>query len=1016
MDIFVKKPLLAVVVSSVLLLMGCFGLTKIPFLQFPQTESAKLVVRTVYPGSSAETVKGFITEPIERIAMTVPGVDYVDSSTGAGLSTVNLHLNLNENSTEALAELSARIDQISFELPAGAETPAIDVQRADRVAALFYLDVHAEGWTRSEVTNYLQRKVLPKFSAIDGVQKVDIEGGRRPAMRIWLDPDKMAALGLSADEILGSLRTQNVIAQLGQSENNHQRLQLLSNANLSTVDAFNNLVLRSTDNHLIKLGDVASVKLGEDRGSVDAKYNHDLSMYISIWPLPGANEIAIGDDVYDVLANVNAQLPRTMQINTGYDGTIYMREALNEILKTLIETVLIVGLVVLLLMGSLRSALVPLVTIPISILGAIGVMLMMGFSLNLLTILAIVLSVGLVVDDAIVVVENVARLLQEGESQLDAALKSAKTLLNPIIAMTFTLAVVYIPIGFVKGLTGSLFQEFAFSLAVAVIISGIVAITLSPVMSAKVLRERGEQSKLTVRVNSFFDRLKQAYGRMLEKSFNHKGPVLFVAVFLFLLSGPFFLFSGKELAPVEDQNSIQIVIESPPDATLPYINEHMNDVVSIVSQEPGFQMTWQILTTNGGFGGIEFTNYHDRPQSVQALLQPLFFKLNQVAGLRVFPILPGALPTAGNFDVELVVLGDEPAEVREEYAQRFVQEAMATNQFMFVDTNIKLDLPVAEIHFDHDKISEMGLSIASITDQISVFLNEQEVNRFNAEGRAFRVIPMVENDGRDQMASILSLPIKIASGDLLPLGTFVTIQEKAAPRVIDSFDQQPAFRILAGVLPHITADQALSSLEDIAQKILPKNYSLDYAGNSRQLRMEGNTLIFVLMVSLLLVFLALTVQFNSLRLPLVVILGTVPLALTGGLLFTFVSFTSINVYSQIGFVTLIGLIAKNGILMTEFAAELQLKGVEKTKAIIEASQVRLRPILMTTIATVLGHFPLVLVTGAGAESRNSIGIILVGGMCIGTLFTLFVLPQVYRLIAKETCLPHSLNAYSPECV
>ena len=521
-------------------------------------------------------------------------------------------------------------------------------------------------------------------------------------------------------------------------------------------------------------------------------------------------------------------------------------------------------------------------------------------------------------------------------------------------------------------------------------------------MSAKVLRERGQQGRLTQAVNAFFDQLKSAYGSRLEKSFNHKKPIVFVAGFLCLLALPFFVLSGKELAPTEDQSSIQIVIESPPDATLSYINEHMNAVVDIVKQEPGFKMTWQILTTNGGFGGVVFKNFHDRPQSVQDLLQPLFFKLNQVTGLRVFPVLPAALPTAGNFDVELIVLGDDPADIREQYAQQFVQEALATDQFMFVDTNIKLDLPVAEIAFKHDKIAEANLSIQSITDQVSVFLNEQEVNRFNAEGRAYRVIPMVEDQGRDQIASILSLPIKVGSGEFLPLGAFVSITEKATPRILDSFDQQPAFRILAGVLPHITADQALTSLESIAEKILPEEYSLDYAGNSRQLRMEGNTLIFVLMVSLLLVFLALTVQFNSLRLPLVVIIGTVPLALTGGLMFTFVSFTTINVYSQIGFVTLIGLIAKNGILMTEFAHELQLKGVEKTQAIIEASQVRLRPILMTTIATVLGHFPLVLVTGAGAESRNSIGIILVGGMCIGTLFTLFILPQVYRLLAKDT--------------
>lgn len=1003
MDIFVKRPVIAVVLSLILLLSGGYAAFKIPVMQFPKIESSSLVITTAYPGSSAEVIQGFITEPIERVAMTIPGVDYVDAKTSAGVSTVTAWLELNEDSTAALAELSARLAQIRYELPSGAEDPAVEIQRADRPSALFYMDVHGKDWNRSELTNFMERQVNPQLAAIRGVQRVGLEGGRSPAMRIWIDPIKIAALDMGADEVLGALRANNIIAAIGKTENQQQKINLLSNATLKKPEDFRQLILRNSDGALLRLGDVARVEMGEDRGTINARFNQETTLYISIWPLPGANEIGIGDELYKRLDKINASLPKGLHINIGYDGTIYMRDALTEIFITLFETVALVGLVVLVLMGSFRTALVPLVTIPISILGSIAAMLMMGFTLNLLTILAVVLSVGLVVDDAIVVVENVARHLREGRTRIDAALVSSKELLSPIIAMTITLAAVYTPIGFVSGLTGSLFKEFAFTLSVAVIISGIVAITLSPIMSAYVCSDKGHESKFTQGLNQWFDRLHQLYGKILEKSFHWRNQILFIGLFFSLLVVPFYLFSAKELAPIEDQGSINIIIESPPEASLSYTNDYMHDVINLIEKTtPGLNMVWQIISPNGGFGGIEFVDYSERDFKVQDMLPFLFGKLSSITGVKVFPVIFPSLPTAGQFDVEMVVQAPDSYQEMEIFAQQLIQAAYQSGKFMFVDSDLKINLPQIRLQFDHDRIAELGLDVNSVSVQLGSLLSEMDVNRFNANGKAYRVIPMVENFAREDPDALLDLQIRSPNGALIPLRSVAQLDKVTSPRVLGKFNQQQSFRIYGGVLPGTTNDQALLSLETLAKDILPVNYTVDYAGISRQLRKEGNSMVSVLLVSLIVVYLALAIQFNSFRLPLVVLLGSVPLAISGAMLFSFLSLTTINIFAQIGFITLVGLIAKNGILITEFAHELQLKGITKVEAIKESAELRLRPVLMTTAATVLGHFPLVLVSGAGAEARNSIGIILVAGMAIGTLFTLFILPSVYLWLAKET--------------
>jgi multidrug efflux pump len=669
----------------------------------------------------------------------------------------------------------------------------------------------------------------------------------------------------------------------------------------------------------------------------------------------------------------------------------------------LFETILLVSIVVLLLMGSFRTALVPLVTIPISLLGAIAVIHLLGFSLNLLTVLAVVLSVGLVVDDAIVVVENVSRHVHEGRTRVEAALLSARELFSPIIAMTFTLAAVYTPIGFVSGFTGALFKEFALTLAIAVIISGIVAITLSPVMSSWVVAEHGRESRMTRRVNAWFDGLKQRYERRLARSFAWRNQILFVAFFISALMVPFYMFSATELAPVEDQSGVFLIIEAPPEASLEYTDDYMHDVIDqIEANVPGLDMIWQVINPNNGFGGIELVPFEDREQSVEEMLPAITAQLSSITGLRVFPSLSASLPSAGQSDVEMVVLSTDSYENMAANAQKLVQAAQQSGQFLYANADLTLNLAQYRMEFDHERIADLGMDVNTVSGQLATLLAEMDANRFNSNGKAYRVIPLVESAARGTPDELLDLSIRAPGGSLIPLRSLVTLQPLTSPSALSTFNQQRAFRITGAVIPGNTSGQALTMLENAAADLLPAGYSVDHAGVSRQLRKEGSTMISVLMISVIVVYLALVVQFNSFRLPLVVLLGSVPLALSGAMLFSFLGLTTINLYAQIGFVTLVGLVAKNGILVTEFAHREQERGLAKVDAIRSAASLRLRAVLMTTAATVLGHFPLVLVSGAGAEARNSIGIILVAGMAIGTLFTLFILPSVYLWLAKET--------------
>ncbi|MFN0219250.1 MAG: efflux RND transporter permease subunit [Hyphomicrobium sp.] len=1000
-EIFVRKPVIAIVVNLALVLVGLRAATQLPVQQYPRIESSSIIITTVYVGASADGIRGFVTTPIERAVSSITGVDYVESSSVPGLSTVTVRLKLNHPSTVALAEVGNRMDQIRSELPSEIESPNVEVQRADRPYATFYVSVTSETMTPSQLTDYLSRNVQPRLTTIANVQRVGLEGARPQAMRIWLDSERLAAFGLSGTDVQDALARNNFLAAVGRAKGDQVQVDLLANTDLKTVDEFEKLIVRESGDRIVRISDIGSVELGSEEETSNVRHNGKDAVYLSVWPLPGTNEISVAYALRAELEAVKPQLPKGTEIALAYDGTVYMENSLKEIATTFTETVAIVGFIVFLFLGSARSALVPLVTIPISLIGAAAAMSLMGFSLNLLTLLAIVLSVGLVVDDAIVVVENVSRHMREGMGRVEAALTSSRQLFSPIVAMTITLAVVYAPIGLLSGLTGVLFKEFAFTLATAVVVSGFVAITLSPIMSAYTAPEGGHESRYARFIGRMLDNVSVAYGRILDIILNSRAQVITLAAFVCLLAAPLYLYSGKELAPIEDEGFIFLIVNSAPDASLAYTSGNMDKVYNVGKSLPEFEAMFEIVFPSNGFGGYLFKNWHDRARSAHEIQPEVYGAVSQIKELQIYPVLPPALPGAGNFDVELVLKGPGTPEQMADYAGQLVGAAFGSGQFMFADTDLKIDLPQVRVIVHRERVADLGLDLADVGRQLGVLLSGNYVNRYTRDGRAYKVIPQVGKEARSTAASLLDYKVRARDGKQVPISALATLETATAPRTLARFQQSDSFRVYGGVKPGITKSEALATLEAAATNILPAGYTIDYAGESRQIRQEGTTLAGTLGFSVLLIYLVLAAQFGSFRDPLVVLLGSVPLALSAALVFTFFDFTTVNIYSQIGLITLVGLIAKNGILIVSFANELQEQGRRKLEAIKEASMTRLRPILMTTAATVFGHMPLVFVTGAGAEARNSIGIMLVSGMAIGTLFTLLILPVIYLVIAAD---------------
>jgi len=857
------------------------------------------------------------------------------------------------------------------------------------------------------------RIVQPRLSALAGVQRADIRGARTFAMRIWLKPERLAAFNITPVQVRQALAANNYLAALGHTKGSLIQVNLTADTDLRTVEEFKRLVVREQNGALVRIEDIAEVVLGAEDYDTEVRFSGQTAVFMGIWPLPNANSLDVIKLVRKEMAAIQKDLPTGLTARIAYDGTAYINNAIHEVVKTLGDTLLIVVVIIFLFLGSFRSVFIPVVAIPLSLIGAAFLMQAFGFTINLLTLLAIVLSVGLVVDDAIVVVENVERHLRRGLTPYDAAILGARELVGPIIAMTITLAAVYAPIGLQGGLTGSLFREFAFTLAGAVTVSGVVALTLSPMMSAKLLTPGLTEHGLAGRIERGFDRLKNRYGRLLDGTLRARPAVYLVWLVVSLLAVPMFIMSPVELAPSEDQGVIFGILDAAANSTLDQTSRYAAAANQVFLAEPETNFTFQITSPASGFGGMVLKPWQERKRTVFQVLPEVQGKLSTITGIRMFPVTPPALPGGGQFPVEFILASTaEPAQILE-FAQQLQMKAMKSGLFAFPPIiDLKIDQPQSELVIDRDKVADLGLTLQTVGADVGSLLGGNFVNRFNIAGRSYKVIPQIQRLDRLNPEQLANIYITGPAGRMVPLSSVATLKGSTVPRSLNRFQQMNAVTISGVSLRPL--DEALRYLEDESAKILPKGYVIDYTGESRQLRAEGNRFLPAFGLAVVLIFLVLAAQFNSFRDPFVILAGSVPLAMFGALIFSFLKMpnphvpfwtngwtTTLNIYSQVGLVTLVGLVAKNGILIVEFANQLQAKGHSKLAAIREASLTRLRPILMTSCATVAGHFPLTLVTGAGAAARNSIGLVLVGGMAVGTLFTLLVVPSIYMLVARD---------------
>jgi multidrug efflux pump len=1011
-DLFIKRPVLAATVSLLILVLGLRAVTSLPIRQYPKTESATITVQTVYFGADAQTMAGFITQPLEQAISQAQGIDYLSSSSTPGVSMISARLRLNYDGNKALTEISALVNSVKNQLPQAAQQPVITLQTGQQTASM-YLGFYSSTVASNKITDYLTRVVQPQLNAVDGVQSAQILGGRTFAMRAWLDPVKMAAHGVTATDVNAALASNNFLSAIGNTKGQMVSVALTAATDLHTVDEFKDLVIKADGTDIVRLKDVARVTLGAENYDFNVAFDGKRSVFIGINAAPDANVLDVISGVRKVFPTIQSQMPAGMTARIVFDGTDYIRTSIHEVVQTLVETLLIVAVVIFLFLGTLRSLLIPLVAMPLSLIGAFLVMLVLGYSINLLTLLALVLAIGLVVDDAIIVVENVDRHMKEGQPPLQAAILAARELAGPILAMAAVLVAVYIPVGFQGGLTGALFTEFAFTLAGAVVISAIIALTLSPMMCSRSLRASDHEKPFVKRIDRVADAVRDRYRRTLHSSLD---TWLVAVVFgALILLGNVYLFktSQSELAPQEDQGIVLTNTQGPPNATIDQMALYSKQVFDIAKSLPEYTHIFQVdgaQGVNSGFAGIMLKPWGDRDRSATQIQQAVQQKLGNIAGARVavfqFPSLPGAF----GLPVQFVIKTTEPFQNLNEVAKQVVAKAQASGMFFYIDSDLKIDQPQATVTLDRNKVSALGLTQRDVGAALSAALGGNYVNYFSISGRAYRVISQVAQVDRMNPDQLRNYYIKTPEGGMIPASTVAHLTFQTVPESINHFQQLNSATIQGVIGPGVSLGQALQFMQDTLQEVAPSGYAADYAGQSRQFEQESGGFLVTMLFAIIIVFLALSAQFESFRDP-IVILVSVPMATFGALLFINLGLATLNIYTEVGLVTLIGLISKHGILMVQFANDAQrLHGMTKREAIEEAAAVRLRPILMTTCAMVLGVIPLVVAAGAGAAGRHSIGLVIFTGISIGTLFTLFVVPAMYLLLGQD----HHAEARVPE--
>jgi len=1003
-DIFIRRPVLATVVSLMILVLGLRAVFSLPVLQYPRTENAVVTVTTTYYGADPDVVAGFITTPLENAIAQANGIDYMSSISQSGVSTITVNLRLNYDADKALTEISTKVSSVLNQLPTGSQQPILTVKIGQSIDAM-YIGFSSDVLGANKITDYLIRVVQPKLQAVVGVQTAELLGLKVFALRAWLDPNKLAAYGLTASDINQALAANDFLSTIGTTKGQMVQVSLTASTSLHTVDEFKNLVIKQTDTTLVRLRDVANVVLGAEDYESEVSFDGKKAVYIGIQVAPAANLLDVIKGVRDIFPAIQAQLPQGLSGEIIYDSTEFVNSAINEVIASLIEALVIVTLVVFVFLGSVRSALIPTIAIPLSLIGTFVVMLALGYSINLLTLLALVLAIGLVVDDAIIVVENVNRHLDEGMAAIPAAIKAARELGGPIIAMTVVLVAVYIPIGFQGGLTGALFAEFAFSLVGAVTMSGIVALTLSPMMCSRLLKGHAGGAGpgwFVAFVDRSFERVRRRYAKWLRGSLNY---VPVTAVFAVIIFGSIYFFwagAKNELAPQEDQGVVITQSISAPNATLRQRQMYSQQVYKLFAAHPETAHVFQLDVPGQSISGDVFKPWDQRKLTSNQLQPMLQQELARVAGARIVAFQPPPLPGAFGLPVQFIIQTTEPFTRLNDVAREFLDAATKSGMFIFIDTDLKVDQPQSVVTIDRDKTAQLGLKMSDVGGALASMLGGGYVNYFSLAGRSYKVIPQVQQRSRLNPQQLLDYNIRTANGTAVPLSTIASINTKTIPQALNHFQQLNSATIQGVTMPGVATGDALEFLKDLAARTLPQGYTVDYAGQMRQFVQESSGFIVTIALASIIIFLVLAALFESFRDPLIILL-TVPLAIAGALLFVSLGIggASLNIYSKVGLVTLMGLISKHGILIVEFANGLQAQGKSKREAIEEATGIRLRPILMTTAAMVLGVIPLITATGAGAVSRFNMGLVIATGLAIGTLFTLFVVPSAYLIFAAD---------------
>jgi multidrug efflux pump len=1002
-DIFIRKPVLATTVSLLILVLGLKALTSLPIRQYPKTQNAVVTVSTAYYGADAATVAGFITQPLEAAIAQAQGIDYLSSTSSLGVSTIQATLRLNYDANRALTEINTQVNSVRNQLPPEAQQPVLTVQVGETIDSM-YMGFFSDVLANNHVTDYLSRVVKPKLDSVEGVQTAEILGARQFALRAWLDPQRMAAYGVTASDVRAALASNNYLAALGTTKGQMVSVALTADTSLHSVDDFKQLAIKQKDGAIVRLEDIANVVLGAENYDFTTAFSGRNAVFIGIKVAPDANVLDVVKRVRDVFPSIQADMPNGITGEIVYDATKFIRSSIDEVEKTLIQALVIVSVVIFLFIGSLRAVAIPLIAMPLSLIGAFFVMLLLGYSINLLTLLALVLAIGLVVDDAIIVVENVDRHMKvEGKPPLEASLVAARELGGPIIAMTIVLIAVYVPIGFQGGLTGALFTEFAFTVAAAVAVSGIIALTLSPMMTSRIFRSEQESGRFVRLVDHVFDRVHHGYQRALHSMLDTW--IVIVVMGALLLGGTVYLFmtSKSELAPQEDQGIVLMQVLGPPNATPQQMALYSKQVFDIARATPEYDQIFQITgspTINQGFGGVLFKPWNERKRSATQLQQELQQKWSTIAGATVAAFQFPSLPGSRGLPMQIVIKTTESYDRLNEVVQAVLQKARASGMFFYVDTDLKLDKPQTTVVVDRDLATTLGLSQQDVGAALSAALGGGYVNYFSIAGRSYKVIPQVLQTDRLNPSQVLNYYIRTPDGSLLPAATIATQKTQTVPEGINHFQQLNSGSIFGVYAPALSQKEVLDFMRKAVFEVAPSGYQVDYSGPSRQYVQESSGFVVTLFFAIIIVFLALSAQYESFRDP-VVILVSVPMALFGALIFINLGFATLNIYTQVGLVTLMGLVSKHGILIVQFANQLQLAGRKKREAIEEAAAVRLRPILMTTAAMVFGVIPLVIAAGAGAAGRHAMGLVIFTGLSIGTLFTLFVVPAVYMLLGAE---------------